>query len=458
MEPTRADTDFSPLRDQLSGTLSTEGDDGWDLARQAWNLYAQQRPAAVAIVDGVEDVQAVVNFARENGLRVAPQGTGHGATSLEDLSGAILLRTVRMTGVDLDPEARRARVNAGALSEDIANPASEHGLAALCGSSPDVGLAGYSLGGGTGWLARKHGLQCNALEAVELVTADGEAVRADSERNQDLFWALRGGGGSFGVATALEFGLVEEPQPYAGMIAWPWERSEEVLKRWAEWAPEAPEEVTTSARIMQLPPLPEIPEPLRGRQLVVIDGAVCASPEEAEKMLAPLRELGPEMDMWGPMPPAGLVRIHGDPETPVPGASDHRMIAELPAEAIEAFVTAAGPGSGSALLMAELRQLGGAAGRPAEDCGALSHFEDPFALFGVGIAMDEGMAAAVVQSAERLCAAMGPWASSRCYLNFAERLGVDSAGGYAEHAYARLQEIRSEVDPDGLFQSNQPLN
>jgi FAD/FMN-containing dehydrogenase len=458
MEPTRADADFSPLRDQLSGTLTTEGDDGWDLARQAWNLYAQQNPAAVAMVEGVDDVRAVVNFARENGLRVAPQSTGHGAVSIDDLSGTILLRTLRMTGVDLDPEARRARVQAGALSEDIANPASEHGLAALCGSSPDVGLAGYSLGGGVGWLARKHGLQCNALQAVELVTADGESVRADSERNQDLFWALRGGGGNFGVVTALEFDLVEEPHVYAGMLAWPWERSEEVLKRWAEWAPGAPEEVTTSARILQFPPIPDIPEFLRGRQLVMIDGAFCGSPEDGEKVLAPLRELGPEMDMWGPMPPAGLVRVHGDPEHPVPGVSDHRMISELPPDAIDAFVAAAGPGSGSSLLFAELRQLGGAVARPPEDAGALSHVEDPFMLFCIAMAMDEGMAAAGDESAQRLCKEMGPWASSRCYLNFVERLAVETAGGYGEDAFARLQKIRSEVDSDGLFQSNHPLN
>ena len=318
MEPTRTDTDFAPLRDQLSGSLTTQGDDGWDLARQAWNLYAQQQPAAVAQVEGVEDVQAVVNFARENGLRVAPQGTGHGATSLDDLSGSILLRTIRMTGVDLDPEARRARVNAGALSEDIANAASEHGLAALCGSSPDVGLAGYSLGGGMGWLgAQARPAVQPRCTAVELVTADGEVVRADSERNQDLFWALRGGGGNFGVVTALEFGLVEEPQLYAGMLAWPWERSEEVLERWAEWAAGGargghdlrPHHAAAAA-----------PRHPRAAARAPAGGdrrrRLRAARRRPRSMLAPLRELGPEMDMWGPMPPAGLVRIHGDPEQP----------------------------------------------------------------------------------------------------------------------------------------------
>ena len=459
MEPTGTGTDFSPLADQLSGSITTPGEDGWDLARQPWNLWAQQEPEAVAMPETAEDVQAVVNFARENGLRVAPQGTGHGATSLRELSGAILMKTSRMTGVDLDPEAKRARVNAGALSEDIAGPASEHNLVALCGSSPDVGLVGYSLGGGVGWLARKHGIQCNSVRAVEMVNAQGELVRADEERNTDLFWALRGGGGAnFGAVTAIEFSLYEEPEIYAGMLAWPWERSEEVLKRWAEWAPGAPEEITTSARILQFPPLPDIPEFLRGRQLVMIDGAFTGSADEGEKVLAPFRELGPEMDMWQSMPGAGLVRVHGDPEQPVPGVTDHRMISEVPPEAIDAFVEVAGPGSGSPLLFAELRQLGGAVGRPAQNGGALTHVEDPFALFGVAIGMTPEMGQAGEAHAEKLCQAMGEWSSSRCYLNFVDRVAVETAGGYGAETFDRLKQIRAEVDPDGLFQSNHPLD
>ncbi|HEX6603201.1 MAG TPA: FAD-binding oxidoreductase [Solirubrobacterales bacterium] len=458
MEPTGTGTDFAPLAEQLSGTITTPGEDGWDLARQAWNLTAQQHPEAVASPETAEDVQAVVNFARENGLRVAPQGTGHGATSLRDLSGAILLKTHRMKGVDLDPEAGRARVNAGALSEDIAGAASEHGLVALCGSSPDVGLVGYSLGGGIGWLGRKHGIQCNSLLAIEMVNAQGELVRVDAEREPDLFWALRGGSGNFGAVTAIEFALYEEPDLYAGMLAWPWERSEEVLKRWAEWAPGAPEEITTSARILQFPPIPDIPEFLRGRQLVMIDGAFTGSAEDGEKILAPFRELGPEMDMWQSMPGAGLVRVHGDPEQPVPGITDHRMISELPPEAIDAFVEAAGPGSGSPLLFAELRQLGGAFARPAENGGALTHIEDPFNLFMAAIAMTPEMGQAAEAFAEKLCQTMGPWSSSRCYLNFVERVAVETAGAYGPETFERLKQIRSEVDPDGMFQSNHPLD
>ena len=449
--------DLSGIRSATTGTVTAPGDDGWDLARQAWNLSAQQNPAVVVTAADADDVRAVVDFARENGLRVAPQGTGHGATTIGDLSRSILLKTNRMTGVEVDPEKRRARVAAGALSEDVMVPAAEHGLAGLCGSSPDVGMVGYSLGGGIGWLGRKHGMQVNRVRAVELVNADGELVRADADNESDLFWALRGGGGgNFGVVTALEFELVPVAQVYAGMLAWPWERSEEVLKRWAEWAVEAPEEITTSARILQFPPLPDIPEPLRGRQLVMVDGAYDGPESDGADAIAPLRELGPEMDMFATMPAAGLIRVHGDPEQPVPGLSDHRLLNEAPAEAIEKFVEVSGPGSGSPLLFTELRQMGGAYARAPEDCGAMGSIDAQFLLFAIGLAMDPEMGAAAEAHTGKVCEAMDDWASSRCYLNFVEREG-ESSVGFSDEAYARLREVKSQVDPDRLFQSNHDI-
>ena len=180
-------------------------DDGWDGARQAWNLLADQRPEAVVLAEGADDVAATVRFARDNGLRVAVQATGHAALGIASFEDTILLKTSRMNGVEVDPDARRARVDAGAIWGDVAAAAAGHGLAGLSGSARDVGVVGYTLGGGHGWLARKHGIASNNVRAVDLVTADGEHVRADQDQNPDLFWALRGGGGSFGVVTSLEF-------------------------------------------------------------------------------------------------------------------------------------------------------------------------------------------------------------------------------------------------------------
>ncbi len=448
-----SDTDFGELGARIKGRVTVAADDGYEADRLAWALMADQRPAAVAFPTDAEDVGAIVRFAGGAGLRIAAQGTGHGAAPIGDLSGTILVKTSEMTGVEIDEDSGRARVLAGTLSRDVLNAAAGCGKAALCGSSPDVGMVGYSLGGGIGWLGRKHGIQANAVTAVELVTADGELVRADGENETDLFWALRGGGGNFGVITAIEFDLMPVADPYAGMLAWPWERSEEVLKAWAEWAPGAPEEITTSARILQFPPIPELPDFLRGRSLVMIDGAHCGSAEEAEAELRPFRELGPELDMWGTMPTPALVQVHGDPEQPTPAVTDHCMVRELPPEAVEAFVGIAGPGSGSPLLFAEMRQFGGAISRPPATPSAIGALSDPFCMFALGLGMDPDSARAAAEHSEKVRETMAPWAGRRQYYNFAERPGA-GADYYEADVHARLLEVRGQVDPDGMFQAN----
>src|SRR5687767_10118689 len=196
--------DVSALRARMTGHAVTPADPEWDVARQAWNLAVDQRPAIVALPESADDVVAVVRYARAHGLRIAAQGTGHNAGPLGPLDGTVLVKTSRMRGVTVDPDARTVRVDAGVLWQEATNAAAEHGLAALAGSSPDVGVVGYSLGGGISWLARKHGIGANQVTAIELVTADGRFVRADAENEPDLFWALRGGGGAFGVVTAIE--------------------------------------------------------------------------------------------------------------------------------------------------------------------------------------------------------------------------------------------------------------
>ena len=199
--------DPSSLRDRMSGRVSAPGDLDWDEARQAWNIAVDQRPAAVAIPHSVDDVIAIVDFANERDLRVTAQGTGHNAGAFDTLADTILVKTQEMRGVEIDAEARVARVAAGTLWIEVTEPASALGLAPLAGSSPDVGVVGYSLGGGSSWLARKYGLSSNSVVAIELVTADGELVRADAEHHADLFWALRGGGGNYGVVTHMEIRL-----------------------------------------------------------------------------------------------------------------------------------------------------------------------------------------------------------------------------------------------------------
>jgi FAD/FMN-containing dehydrogenase len=427
-------------------------DSRWDDARQAWNLAADLRPAVVVLPSTVEDVVAAVAYAAERDLRIAVQGTGHGASVHASLDGTLLLNMRQLRGVEIDAENRRARVEAGALWEDVVLPAAEHGLAALHGSSPNVGVVGYSLGGGIGWLARKHGLSAESVLAVEIVTADGALLRADRIQNTELFWALRGGGGGLGVVVAMEIALYAIEELVAGMLVWPWERATDVLTSYVEWAKTAPDSVSASARLLQIPPLPDMPEELRGRQIVVIDGAVLGSEEEANEILAPFRELGPEIDTFGTVPVASLIRLHMDPEPPMPGIGDGVMVDDLDAEAVAAIVETAGPGTDSPLILVELRQLGGALRERRPGAGALGALDGSFAFFALGAPIGPGVAEAIGERIGTLKEALAPWSRGKPYLNFAEkRIAIGDAVG--AQAFARLAQVKESVDPDGRFRS-----
>jgi FAD/FMN-containing dehydrogenase len=446
-----------PAADHRIGSLVVgPSDSNWDEARRPWNLAFDQRPAFVAFPETAEDVIAIVEHARSNGLRVAPQGTGHNAGPLGDLHDTILVSTSRMRGVEIDVEGRRARVAAGTLWLEVTEPASEHALAPMAGSSPDVGVVGYCLGGGVSWLARKHGLAANNVLAIELVTADGRLRRVDHDSDPDLFWALRGGGGSFGIVTAMEIRLHEVPELYAGAMWWPWERSAEVMHAWREWTLTVPDEVTSSARIMQMPPIPEVPEFLRGRSFVTIDAAILGDRAFGAAAVQALRDLEPEIDTFDMVPPVALSRLHGDPEEPMPVLTDHRLLADLPAEAVDAFVAVAGPDSGSTLMMAEIRQLGGALREIRPGHGALASLEAGYLVFGGGLAATPEMVAGLEQALPPFKAATAEWDAGRGYLNFEER-SVDSSAFYDEVTHRHLRRIKTRVDPGDIFVSNHPI-
>jgi hypothetical protein len=431
-------------------------DPRWNEARVAWNLAVDQQPAAVALPESAADAMAVVRWARSRGLRVAPQGTGHNAAAMGSLAHTVLVKTERMRGVEIDAERRIARVEAGVLWGEVSEEAAEHGLAALAGSSPDVGVVGYSLGGGISWLARRYGLAANSVTGVELVNADGELVRADEDNESELFWALRGGGGSFGVVTALEFRLYPIAEVYAGVLFFPIERGREVLYAWRKWIEDVPDEVTSVGRFLQFPPIPDIPEPLRGGSFVVVEATSLLDEAATSELLRPLRELRPAMDTFATIPIARLSSLHMDPEHPVPGAADGMLLRDFPEEAIDAIVAAAGAGSGSPLLSVEVRHLGGALGRRQPGHGALATVEAGFAMFAVGVAMTPKLGAAVRAQIEIVQAAIASWDAGRDYLNFTERRerGERLFGGTT---YRRLQTVKGKVDPADVFRSNHPV-
>ena len=361
-----------------------------------------------------------------------------------------------MRGVEIDAEARRARVAAGTLWLEVTELASEHGLAPLAGSSPDVGVVGYCLGGGVSWLGRKHGLAANSVLAIELVTADGRLRRVDHENDPDLFWALRGGGGSFGVVTAMEIALHPVPELYAGAMWWPWERASEVMHAWREWTLTVPDEVTSSARIMQIPPIPEVPEFLRGRNFVTIDAAIIGDRAFGAEIVQALRDLEPEIDTFDMVPPVALSRLHDDPEEPMPALTEHRLLADLPAEAVDAFVAVAGPDSGSRLMMAEIRHLGGALARIRPGHGALASLEAGYLLFGGGLAATPEMVAGLQVALPRFKDAMAEWDAGRGYLNF-EESAAGSRSFFDEVTHRHLRRIKTQVDPGDIFMSNHPI-
>jgi hypothetical protein len=441
---------------ELDIDVRTPADPEWDAARQAWNLSVDQRPEAVAFPVSADEVVRVVDSARERGLRVAAQATGHGATPMGSLEGTVLIKLERMRGASVDAEARTARVEGGAQWQDVVPPAAEHGLAALAGSAPDVGVAGYSIGGGTGWLGRKYGLASNSITAVELVLADGSRVRADADTERDLFWAVRGGGGSFGVVTALEFALYPVATLYAGNLYWPWERASDVLHAWREWTGGVPDELTSIGRIVQYPPLPMLPDHLRGRQFVVIESAFIGDEAAGAELLEPLRALGPEMDTVATIPPTMLHTLHNDPPQPVPGRGDGGLLTGLPVEAVDAFLSVTGPGSGSPFVGAEIRHFDGALGRTPDNAGAQPTIPTPYGTFCVGMAPMPEMQQAVEAHLDRFAEAMRPWAGGRDFLNLRDR-PADPTRSFGASAARMLKQIKGQVDPQNVIRANHPV-
>ena len=446
--------DVRELRANMVGEVVVPGDENWDEARRAWNLAVDQRPVAVAIPETVQDVVEVVTYARDCGFQVAPQGTGHSSGALGSLAHTILLKTHKLRGVTIDPTTRTARARAGTIWIEVVEAAAEHGLAALAGSSPDVGVVGYTLGGGLSFLSRKHGLGANHVSAVEIVTADGEHRRVDRENDPDLFWAVRGGGGAFGVVTAIEFALFPLTDVYAGILWFPVERAAEILRAWREWTDSVPDEMTSVGRILQLPPIEAIPEPVRGKSFVIVEAIYCGDDHaDAERLVAPLRALGPLMDTVATMPVAQLSQLHMDPEGPVPGTADGAMSTDVDGELIDLFVGAV---VGKPILSAEIRHLGGAVTRPRAEHGAVAAFQAPYAAFAAAPMPVPEAAAPVEAAITGLMAALEPWAADHTYLNFAES-NREAKTLWTGTAHHRLRRVKAAYDPENVIRSNHPI-
>lgn len=444
------------LQSAITGDVFVPGQRGYDEARRAWDLATDQRPAVVVVVRSAADVVQAVKFARSQGVRIAPQGTGHGSEPLESLAGAMLVRTLPMRQVAIDPVTRTARAQAGAQWQDVVAPAGAHGLAALAGTSPNVGVAGYTLGGGLGWLARRHGLAANSVTAADIVTPDGRLVRADGDHEPDLLWAVRGAGGSVGVVTALEMTLYPVPELYAGALFFPIQRSSQILYAWREWTGTLPDEVTSLGRILRTPADPAVPGRLRGRAFVVVEAACLGDPAAAAELIKPLRELGPELDTFAVIPASALGRLHMDPGQPVPIEGDGALLADAPAAAIDTLVSLAGPDAGTLLSSIEVRHLGGALARAVPGGVAQPDIGAGYLMYGSGPTPTPDLKDAVRARARALKDALAPWQAGYDEFNF--RDSAAAAGSLLSPAsYRRLEEIKTRYDPGQAIISAHPV-
>ncbi len=446
--------------DALRGACEVHlpGDPGYDAARTPWNVAVDQRPAAVALPRSAEEVSRVVLAAAAAGLRIAPQSTGHGAGALGErpMDDVVLVRLSGLTGVTVDPDSGSARVLGGTVWADVIAAAAPHGLTALHGSAADVAVAGYALGGGLSFYGRLHGLAVNSIRAIEVVTANGALVRTSADENAELFWALRGGGGNFGVVVAIELELLPYADVYAGFLLWDRDRAPDVVRAWVDWTRSAPDSATTSLRVMSFPPLPELPPFLAGRDVVIVDGAIIDGDEAADSILAPLRALAPELDTFARIPAAGLLAVHMDPPVPTPVVTDHNVLGTLDDAAVGELLYQVGPGTTPGLAFTELRHLGGAFARRAADGGALTAISGEYALHCVAMAPTPQAAVAGRAAAFSIMRAMAPWALPHLVPTFTDtRVGAGRLFG--DEDLERLRAIASRVDPDRRLVANHGL-
>jgi FAD/FMN-containing dehydrogenase len=454
-------TDLEPLRDCIRGPVIAPDDQGYDTARAIWNGAIDRRPACIARCTGVADVVAAVRFARERDLVVAVRSGGHGVGGHALCDDGVVIDLSPMRGIRVDPAARTARAEAGVLWGELDRETQLHGLATVGGIVTHTGIAGLTLGGGIGWLARKHGATVDNLLSVDLVTAEAELLTASEEENPDLFWAIRGGGGNFGVVTSFEYRLHPVgPIVLAGPIFYALENAREVLASYREFIATAPDELTTIFELSVAPPAPFLPEEVHGKPIVMVGACYAGAPENGIEVVRPLKEFGnPIVDLLEPKLYTALQSMF-DPSVPH-GWHRYWKSVELPPltdEAIDTLVEHASAQT-SPKSYCIVFHLGGALARVAEDETA---FSQRHAGHNVNInavwTKDDPQGERHVAWAHDFFSAMQPQARERVYLNFLGDEGAERVRrAYGHRQYDRLGELKRAYDPTNFFRLNQNI-
>ena len=405
----------------LRGRLIMPGDQDWDALRQPWNRRIDQRPAAIVEPAGADDMAATVVFASRHGFQVTAQCTGHGAGA--DLAGTIVLRTSAMREIVLDPAGGRARVGAGVRCADVLAAGSDDGLAVSAGTAPHAGVAGFAMFGGVGLLGRAVGFMAYQIVAAEVVTADGSVLRVSAASHPDLLWALRGGGGGFALVNRLELRLARVPALFGGQVVWPGEAAPEIFQAWRSWTADLPREMTSSCASVRLPPLPEVPEPLRGRHVAAITACFAGPAAAGAALLKPLaRVAAPLVDTCRPLVAADLATLTG-------------------------------------ALTTDVRHLGGAyaENQPdgAEGAAAVGPTDARYFIESVGLAATAEADAAIRSYQREVTAALAPWTTGTILPSFAEPdTDADPDRVFPPDVRRRLASVKHRYDPAGVLRAS----
>ncbi|MFC5142265.1 FAD-binding oxidoreductase [Actinomycetospora rhizophila] len=441
------DAALAALRGAVTGPVFGPDDVGLVTELAGFNLALEHAPLAVVGATSAEDIAAAVRWAAGQGVRVGVLATGHGDLAQR---GTLAITTRRMDRVHVEPATRRATVGAGVKWARLVEAAAPYGLAGLNGSSTDVGIAGYTTGGGVGPFVRKYGYASDRVRRVRVVTGDGEIRDVTAASDPELFDVVLGGKDAVGIVAELEFALIEVPRMYGGGLMWGAADIPAVLRAWQEWAPTLPEEMTTSVAILRAPDVESVPAPLRGRTLAHLRVAHLGSADEGRALLGPMRAVAtPVMDTVDEMSYAAIDAVHMDPTDPMPFWADGCFLADLDADAVDAVLAAAGPQQEIPLILVELRHLAGAAERGTRGLAP----RDARFMVGVVGPLVPALREVVPAVARGVVEALTPWAASRTGLNWVNPYAVAARPelAWSPVERRRIEAVRRRVDPHGVL-------
>ena len=455
LSPSTTEVPVAELREAVTGRVITPGDAEYDTARTVVLGGVDPRPAIIVRVANAADIAAVVRIARERGTEIAVRSGGHSGAGHSTVDGGIVIDLRDMKALEIDADDRTAWAETGLTAGEVTNALAEHGLAIGFGDTGTVGIGGITLGGGVGYLVRKHGLTIDSLLAAEIVTADGEVLRVDATSHPDLFWAIRGGGGNFGVATRFQYRLVDLPSFVGGMLVLP--ATAETIAGFIAAAEAAPEELSTIANVMNAPPMPFLPEEVHGQVVILGMLAYAGDPDAGERAIAPFRALAtPLADMVKPSPYPEMYPPEGDEEYH-PTAEALTMFIDSVDRDVAQTITEYLEKSDASLRAAQLRVLGGAMARVPADATAFAHRSSKImvnvAAFYEGEDDRPEKAAWVAEFAAAL-----RQSDDGAYVNFLVDEGEERIrAAYPGSTWDRLASIKARYDPDNVFHRNQNI-